>query len=74
MFLCLGVYTFVGHFLEHSFFGLMGENLTRRIRTRVLAAMLRQEVRGRGAKGAVGRETGEDGGEGDREGECFLSV
>ncbi|KAL8093361.1 ABC transporter B family member 20 [Apium graveolens] len=41
---CMGVVTVVANFLQHFYFGIMGEKMTERIRRMMFSAMLRNEV------------------------------
>lgn len=41
---CMGVVTVVANFLQHFYFGIMGEKMTERVRRMMFSAMLRNEV------------------------------
>ncbi|KAH0470398.1 hypothetical protein IEQ34_000121 [Dendrobium chrysotoxum] len=41
---CLGFITVVANFLQHFYFGIMGEKMTERVRRMMFSAMLRNEV------------------------------
>ncbi|WOL00692.1 hypothetical protein Cni_G09405 [Canna indica] len=41
---CMGVITVVANFLQHFYFGIMGEKMTERVRRMMFSAMLRNEV------------------------------
>ncbi|CAK9168914.1 unnamed protein product [Ilex paraguariensis] len=41
---CMGVVTVVANFLQHFYFGIMGEKMTERVRRLMFSAMLRNEV------------------------------
>ncbi|XP_020583344.1 ABC transporter B family member 6-like [Phalaenopsis equestris] len=41
---CLGLITVLANFLQHFYFGIMGEKMTERIRRMMFSAMLRNEV------------------------------
>ncbi|KAG4937646.1 hypothetical protein JHK85_052565 [Glycine max] len=41
---CMGIVTLVANFLQHFYFGIMGEKMTERVRRMMFSAMLRNEV------------------------------
>ncbi|CAH8268692.1 unnamed protein product [Arabidopsis lyrata] len=41
---CMGIVTVVANFLQHFYFGIMGEKMTERVRRMMFSAMLRNEV------------------------------
>ncbi|KAJ0962333.1 hypothetical protein J5N97_030161 [Dioscorea zingiberensis] len=41
---CMGIITVVANFLQHFYFGIMGEKMTERVRRMMFSAMLRNEV------------------------------
>ncbi|KAJ8426550.1 hypothetical protein Cgig2_009343 [Carnegiea gigantea] len=41
---CMGVVTVVANFLQHFYFGIMGEKMTERVRRMMFSAMLRNEI------------------------------
>ncbi|GJW15088.1 ABC transporter B family member 6 [Tanacetum coccineum] len=41
---CMGVVTVIANFLQHFYFGIMGEKMTERVRRMMFSAMLRNEV------------------------------
>ncbi|XP_059666209.1 ABC transporter B family member 20-like isoform X2 [Cornus florida] len=41
---CMGIVTVVANFLQHFYFGIMGEKMTERVRRMMFSAMLRSEV------------------------------
>ncbi|KAJ4970347.1 hypothetical protein NE237_003446 [Protea cynaroides] len=41
---CMGIVTVVANFLQHFYFGIMGEKMTERVRRMLFSAMLRNEV------------------------------
>ncbi|GAV76057.1 ABC_tran domain-containing protein/ABC_membrane domain-containing protein [Cephalotus follicularis] len=41
---CMGLVTVVANFLQHFYFGIMGEKMTERVRRMMFSAMLRNEV------------------------------
>lgn len=41
---CMGIVTVVSNFLQHFYFGIMGEKMTERVRRMMFSAMLRNEV------------------------------
>ncbi|KVH89240.1 ABC transporter B family member 6-like isoform X1 [Cynara cardunculus var. scolymus] len=41
---CMGVVTVIANFLQHFYFGIMGEKMTERVRRLMFSAMLRNEV------------------------------
>ncbi|XVE99500.1 hypothetical protein REPUB_Repub03eG0204200 [Reevesia pubescens] len=41
---CMGIVTVVANFLQHFYFGIMGEKMTERVRRMMFLAMLRNEV------------------------------
>ncbi|XP_052204219.1 ABC transporter B family member 6-like [Diospyros lotus] len=41
---CIGIVTVVANFLQHFYFGIMGEKMTERVRRMMFSAMLRNEV------------------------------
>ena len=41
---CMGIVTVIANFLQHFYFGIMGEKMTERIRRMMFSAMLRNEV------------------------------
>ncbi|PPS06507.1 hypothetical protein GOBAR_AA14128 [Gossypium barbadense] len=41
---CMGIVTVVANFLQHFYFGIMGEKMTERVRRMMFSAMLRNEI------------------------------
>ncbi|XP_058736599.1 ABC transporter B family member 6-like [Vicia villosa] len=41
---CMGIVTVIANFLQHFYFGIMGEKMTERVRRMMFSAMLRNEV------------------------------
>ncbi|XP_039129218.1 ABC transporter B family member 20-like isoform X2 [Dioscorea cayenensis subsp. rotundata] len=41
---CMGIITVIANFLQHFYFGIMGEKMTERVRRMMFSAMLRNEV------------------------------
>ncbi|GFS34195.1 P-glycoprotein 20 [Actinidia rufa] len=41
---CMGIVTVVANFLQHYYFGIIGEKMTKRVRIMMFSAMLRNEV------------------------------
>ncbi|KAK9279722.1 hypothetical protein L1049_013404 [Liquidambar formosana] len=41
---CMGIVTVVANFLQHFYFGIMGEKMTERVRRLMFSAMLRNEI------------------------------